>query len=65
MALAKELGFRAFKADCTSNYSKRIFEKLGTVIATLPYDQHKYKDKYISESTGEHTCTKIILTTLG
>ena len=62
LALAKELGFRAAKADCSSNFSQKIFEKFGAeVICVLPYDQYKYKGKYISESAGVHSCTKILL----
>ena len=62
LALAKELGFKAIKADGTSNFSQHIFEKFGAeAIAVLPYDKYKYKDKYISESAGAHTCTKILL----
>lgn len=63
LALAKELGFRAVKAECSSKTSQNIFEKFGAeVICVLPYDQYKYRDKYISESADMHTCTKIVLT---
>ena len=61
-ALAKELGFRAVKADCSSNFSQKIFGKFGAqLICVLPYDQYKYKDKYINKSAGVHICTKILL----
>ena len=60
VALAKELGFKAIKGEGTSNFSQRIYEKQGfETVFVLPYDQYKYKDKYVSEGTGIHTCTKI------
>ena len=59
-ALANELGFKAIKGEGTSNFSQRIYEKQGfETVFVLPYDQYKYKGKYLSEGTGIHTCTKI------
>ena len=58
--LAKELGFKAIKGEGTSLFSQRIYEKQGFETAyELPYDEYKYKDKYIIEGTGIHKCTKI------
>lgn len=60
VALAKELGFKVIKGEGTSNFSQRIYEKYGfETVCILPYDQYKYKDKFVSEGTGIHTCTKI------
>lgn len=60
VALAKELGFKAIKGEGTSNFSQRIYEKQGfESVLALPYNQFKYKGKYLSEGTGLHACTKI------
>ena len=62
LALAKELGFRAVKAECTSKFSQQIAEKFGAgVIDAFPYDQYQYKDKFISESACVHSCAKIVV----
>ena len=60
--LAKELGFHAARADCSSKFAQRIFEKFeAEILCVLPYDQYTYKGKYISESSGVHTCAKVVL----
>ena len=40
--LAKELGFHAVRAGCSSKFSQQIFEKFGAeALCVLPYDQYK------------------------
>ena len=56
---AKALGFKGITGEGTSNYSQKLFEKLGfETILRLPYSEYKYKQRYLSERTGEHTCMK-------
>ena len=57
---AKELGFKGVSGEGDSNFSQKIFEKLGfETILELSYSDYKYKEGYLSEQTGEHTGMKI------
>ena len=59
MAFAKALGFKGVTVEGTSNFSQKIFEKLGfeTVLWQV-YSDYKYKQRYLSERTREHTSMK-------
>ena len=60
--LAKELGFKAISGEGSSNYSQKLFEKVGfEPVLELPFVQYKYKGVRLSERTGEHTSFKIYL----
>ena len=60
IAFAKAMGFKGILGEGTSNFSQRLFEKLEfETILWLPYSEYKFKQRYLSERTGEHTGMKV------
>lgn len=50
-----ELGDVVIKGEGTSNFSKRVFEKVGfEVLAEVVYADYKVDGKIVIHSTGEH-----------
>ena len=59
VAFAKALGFKGITGEGTSNFSQKLFEKLGfETILRLAYSDYKYKQRYLCERTGVHTAMK-------
>lgn len=61
VVMAKELQFKGIKADGTSSFSQRIFEKTGfETLFVMPYESYiTPSGKAIQEGSGEHTATKV------
>ena len=58
----KQLGIGpvVMRVEGTSNYSQRVFEKLGfSTLATVYYSEYKIDDKIVFVNTGEHKAFKL------
>jgi GNAT superfamily N-acetyltransferase len=57
---AKEIGCKLLKGEGSSQFSQKIYSRLGfDTLATVNYDDYKVDGKIVLQDTGMHTSSKI------